>query len=822
MLVPLALATLAWVPLIVLGLWPNASTRLYQWPETALLQICQLGLLAVGLAAFSLRRARVRGSAPWLFQLAAFGWILGYGQSLFTTAFPTRAALGMLGPLSLVCTAYIVHAALSSVSPEQGQRVRRWLLRGLALTGGITSVASLGLWLGDVSSGQALGRNAHPFGHASQSGGFGLLTLVCGLCLLAARWREHRWQLPRHPDGVLGLAACLGGAFLIFSSQSRGALLGLGLMGLILLWRYRPVRWRHRLGVLASGLVLVAVALAVSPRLQQMALGALEGELIGSDTARLSYAQTAWSALVEAPLTGYGAFTTDLSYPLFWGGEGRLGHAYQLHSLPMQVLWDGGGLAGLGLAFAAIGLVGASFRRRTGLVRFDPSVGLAAAGMVGWLVYSLGDASLEIPVMALLVGSLLAMAVPASEKSRGWENDRGSGIAFGRLLRWGGGLLLASGWFVLVQHSLQTAQARSAFACAVDAFEADETDVFVRQAENAARAEPTEPLYPGLLGTWLAQQARETTDPGEAQRLRMQAREALEDSLRIWPTQELPHSQLGWLLMETDPRAAVRHLQQACRLNPTSPVLWVGLSRAWLGAGRADLARDALLLQLLAQPAFMTADVWHHGDDAAGLRRTVGEAFLETNKRLMRTQGAVPPAKVEAIHTALRACWGLRIDLEAASADALLRGHFEHFLRTDAPTGSEAKALGLHVRRALRREPTAAELRSIPWPAYPPLPTETAAALATLRQMADRAGTHVSTVNRRTAYPLLARNLDIPAPADPPVVTRKLARALLFEPLLPTGALLSGQALRQEAEQRGLFQAPAAWGERDSTEQNSR
>ncbi len=818
-LLPVCLLGLCALPLILWGLLPSSSTRLYLWPETGLLQLSQLALLAVGIGVFALRPPTRAAAASTPLQLAAFGWLLGYGQSLFSTEFPTRVALGVLAPLVLLATAYTLSACLSGGPPERAVRLRRWLLRALATIGTATVLASSWSWMGDLNGDGPLARNLHPFGHASQVGGFGLLVLTAGLCLLAARLRDLRWDLPRHPDGVLAALAIGGGGFLILTSQSRGALLGLGLMALLTLVRFRPRTWKYRLATITLVLALGSLALALSPRLQEMTSGLIRGELLGSDSTRVNYAQTAWHALVDAPLTGLGAFTTDLVYPLYWQGDARLANAYQLHNLPLQVLWDGGLLAAGGLLLAVLGLLRLALRL-TGKAA-DPPLSLAATGVLGWLAFSLGDASLEVPLIAWLLGGLLAMVQPLPRAAAGPVKSPLRNPAFGRLLRWGGAVLLVSGWVVLTQLNVRTASARSTFADALQAAETGDLETFERLAEAAARTDPDEPLYLNQLGEVLRTQAETANRLEDARALRERARAAFENSLAIWPAQELTHSQLGWLLAESDPEVAATHFREACRLNPTSPVLWVGLSRALLETGQRDLARDALLLQLLAHPPFMTADVWHLGEATGSLRYLAGTDFLDAHARLAAESASIPAEKAAGVHRALQACWDLPIDLDAAAADPLLHAHLTWFMRSGPPSGPEAEALGAYVRQSLKRLPTPAELQSIPWAAYPPLPTETAAALATLRRMANRAELHVQTTNQRTAYPLLARNLNALTPADPPVITRKLARALLFEPLLPRGVGLSGDALLREAERRGLLQAPAALGEGDAAERTA-
>lgn len=788
-----------------LALFPQSSTRLYLWPHTAWHLGLGHALIWLALLSFAMSPRGGGQLSRWV-GLGSLFWILGYTQGLFTSAFPTRAVLGALGPLLAVAVGFLTwrftHGGNDAAQPSAHRRGLLGLLLGIGLA---VAAASLLRWLPLLTE-SGPPRNAAPFGHASQTGLFGLLLLS-----VAVVWT---WETSRNRAGwLLGGLGIFAGIALILSSQSRGALLGLAIVVVFAACEGIPWIRRRRFGGLLVAVVGAAAVLLVSPRLQAMAASLFSGELLGTDRMRLSYLTTGWHAFGDAPLSGYGAGTTDLWYPLFWDGTTRLSTAYQLHNLPLQVLTDAGLLGGLGLVLIAVGVLGQWFRQADAGGRTRH---LAGAGVLAAVVASLGDYSLNVPVLAVFAGALVGMAVPkrSQRAPQGSTEPR-------RLSRICVAVLLAAALIHAGQLTLTTLQARANFASAMEAAESGDLSGFEVRVMAAHQADSSDPLYQNQRGMTWAEQALETREDAVARlALNQRARAAFEASLEIWPHQELPHAMLGWLLSESEPRRAIRHFQDACRLHPATPVLWLGLSRAYLVAGDPERAREALKVQLLAQPAFMTGDIWFEGPQAPALRAQVAADVLPTFRRLLEPTAELP--QIAQLEQALQIAWKLPTDFSRAAENSALQRQLAVFLRATPPADpASVEGFRASVQRALKRPTRVSDLEAFAWPAYPPLPGETEAALAALQALASDSQAHVVTRNRKSAYPVLMRNLDAATPSDPPVVSRRLTRAVIFAPLLPRGVLLPAEALLQEAKRRGLLEPPAAGVQGDSASQES-
>jgi len=384
-----------------------------------------LGLAGLALLTLADRGATRMYATPWTFALAATlalpvaGWLLRAGLSRETLrlpsgpwlalaiAIPLAAVLSALasparGP-SLQVAAFAVSASalllllvswLQAAPVENGRRLETVLTLGA----GAVTVASFAGWLDDVLSLARAGaswnfemRNAHPLGHANYTAGLMLLGLPWLVC---TAWRTTGG---RRLAAGLGALLALGN---LFTSGSRGGLLGLAVLGLAALGLAR-IGWRR---VALAGLAIVAVAAALAwanPRIRELALSAAD-PAAAPNVSRVQR-QAMFDAGIamgrDRPLLGWGPGATPFIYPRYRAQlEGGAENVLQLHNAPLH-LWAETGIVGVLLAACAVFLV---FRQRH-------RAPVAAATLAGYGAFALTDWQLDVPCFAAALAALAAL-----------------------------------------------------------------------------------------------------------------------------------------------------------------------------------------------------------------------------------------------------------------------------------------------------------------------------------------------------------------------------------------------------------------------------
>jgi tetratricopeptide (TPR) repeat protein len=375
---------------------PGAS-RMWSTPWTfllgAVLAVPVLGLATRAVAAHRLFHLPSRG---WL--LLAAGVAAGFVAS--SLASPWRAPSLLVGavPVAAAALFLLLHDWLAAAPERHRLLLARALAAGFAVIAGI----SFALWLGDVivatrdnpfTTVLAVWRNPHPLGHSNYTAGLMLLGLPW---LLLAAWRDGGWQRGAAIAGaVLALAN-------LFTSGSRGGLLGLGVLGLGAVLTARLPR-RRLVPLALAGLVAATVFVVANPRIRSL--------LRSPDPAAVPNLSTVQrAAMLEAgllmgtdrPLLGWGPGATPLAYPRYRAQlDGGAENVLQLHNTVVQ-LWAENGAAGLLLCLGLVVLV-AQHRRR------DP---VAALTLLGYGAFSLTDYQLDVPVFAATVAALAALLAP--------------------------------------------------------------------------------------------------------------------------------------------------------------------------------------------------------------------------------------------------------------------------------------------------------------------------------------------------------------------------------------------------------------------------
>jgi O-antigen ligase len=202
-------------------------------------------------------------------------------------------------------------------------------------------------------------------------------------------------------SGRRAIAATCGGLSLVAMvlTFSRGALVGLALIGLILMWRARPSprQW-------AALALVVAIAFLVLPANYKARAGAVLEFLPGATQSdesdpslrgRTSEVTAAWQMFLDHPVVGVGAGNYETRYQAYAEAIGLESRRVerQPHSLPLEIAAEHGliGLAVFGLLLwvCLSRLTGATRQLdRCGQVDTASMMDALWLGMVGWLAAS--------------------------------------------------------------------------------------------------------------------------------------------------------------------------------------------------------------------------------------------------------------------------------------------------------------------------------------------------------------------------------------------------------------------------------------------------
>jgi O-antigen ligase len=552
---------------------------MYSTPWNGLLWLVQLAaIIALLLRTFSKDRSFLLPSRGWCGLAAVFSAVVVCSSMM--SPYRGTSVQAALMPLAAVATFFVVHDWIRQ-RPEHGMAA---LLRMIGWFSIAAVLVSLGRWattdlLNSTTihsfSSLFVYRNAQPLGHSNYTAGLALLTLPW-LALLAIKARSILSKIGFSLASLLALV-------MLFSSGSRGGIVGLAALGVVALWQARlPRRQLVLLAVLAA---TAAVALAYAhPRTRTLLLGrnSTVDPLKISTIQRSAMLAAGKQMGADRPVLGWGPGTTPLVYPRYRAKlEGGAENVLQLHNTPLQ-FWADLGLGGAGCVIGFCILVGCACMRRRrqniepgtdGGDRVDTarpaparlSTGSVAATALitlgGYLVFAVSDYQLDVPVFAFAVALCAAIIAPP-----------GNAVASNRARR---ALQLS----IVASLALVSLFARS-----------DQT--------------------PGLNGRALSIAA----NPNRAD----EAIALLRESLVLNPDQEIAHFNLGWLLLVRDRTAAERHFVRAAHLVPDKGGVYFGLALARLNqGGREADASYALALECLNDPLFLTSPWWREPAIAA-------------------------------------------------------------------------------------------------------------------------------------------------------------------------------------------------------------
>ncbi|WP_299487291.1 O-antigen ligase family protein [Acaryochloris sp. IP29b_bin.137] len=595
-------------------LMPDSHSLMVAWPWVLVWQLTWLCPI-LWLAGQLWQRSpipRLQQGLDWLVALTAAGLLLSTIWAIFPNQarWYTGAALGGIAALYCI-TAW-------SQSPIRRQR--------LLVTQGIVSVGfivtSLLLWttqtlwpeLNRLQTLQQAGiqasynfstlelRNWAPFGHQNYVAGYLVmaLPLLFGLGLTHPRWRW--WWF-----GSFGL-----GLVDLYTTSSRGGWLGFLVAGLYLglaLFRQKELNWRWLIGGTFAGLGIVLVLVLANNRLSSQVSNLLQGRSGGDMAYRLITHIAGWKMGNQQPITGMGAGSVPLAYQAYrpdWAGL-EAEHAYQLHGTLAQI-WAELGIVGIVPLILLFGwLLWQGWRQITlataqaNLLPQSLLAGLLGYGLVSLTDYQLDNIGIS-GFILINLGCLASFMRPPREASpANRASDKHSRKAAGILL----GMVVACGISVVPVHAAWQLSSQGFLA-----LNQQDLNLFRQRLGDAQAKTPWEPYYSYQLGWNLGEIGLKTQDPKLRNDLIQTATQHFIQGNQVAPDQEFGHTNLGWLYLQTAPRQATQAFARSAELVPAKRGVFFGLGLSLLGQGQTDLAVQAMTLECLRNPIWITSPVW--------------------------------------------------------------------------------------------------------------------------------------------------------------------------------------------------------------------
>lgn len=743
--------------------------------------------------------------------------LLALGISGTLSAFPNQARWYGWALLGGIAVLYPLGAWLRT--PD-----RRWQI--VHFQGYLTALVilvSLSLWLGTTIAtavfdtpqgltphlnGDTLElRNWAPFGHQNYVAGYLLLGLpLVGLLAIEAEASEPWWR-----SRPFWIAVLLLGLVTLYTTFSRGG--GLGLLAMVIPlgigWiRYCRRQRRSWWGFLALvGLGVVALA---NDRLRRSLAALFQGGPGSELTYRWITSIVGWRMGAAHPLRGNGLGSVPLWYqhyrPSWAGGEAEW--IYQLHSTPVQ-LWAELGIGGIAALALGVGLLvyWASRYRRWWPNLEEREQRLAIAlylALWGYGVLSLTDFQLDnvgIGGLLLIELTLLTTLIRSGQGQIPPKRLR---------TRWALSLV-AAGLGITVAMAAWLTPIHRAWSSSSEGFLAlltrpPDWNQFTEKLFHAQEVAPWEPYYPLQLG-WNYGQRAIMTDEAAAQRsLLRTAIVEFEKGIALSPHLEFGYSNLAWLYWRSGNfAAAIPAFVKAAQLVPAKRGNFLGLGLALIGADQPQLATEALTLEVLRHPIFITSPAWR-GAPLAPFYQPVLKAVTERYRQLEQAIPSDRPAGhyVRQVSTLLR-WWQGELPSAADPLAVWLRplanpgettlkapATLEVFLKAwDAPNNRHDLLASIWSGSPEQLEQLVRSMTGQPTP------------LDWLRSAAPA----VAITYTRAGFGVNSRHIDGPQPTDFFIAIDNLPMVTLFAPLWPDNYFLPELDQALAGDRQRLFAA---------------
>lgn len=448
-------------------------------------------------------------------------------------------------------------------------------------------------------------RNWAPLGHQNYVAGYLLLALplLLGLSILEAGWRRWIWLI-----GIgLGLVD-------LYTTSSRGGWLGLIILCLvgfgILIFRSRIPRFWLLLGGISFFTSILLLILA-NNRLRTLIMAVFSGQGGGELAYRMINATIGWRMGSSHPWTGIGLGGVPLLYqkyrPIWAGQESEL--AYQLHSTPAQ-LWAEMGLWGILAALGAIAwliylfwgwLVQNCTNSQDNMIVWSIFGSLFAYGVISLTDYQLDNISISGTLVIYLacLASIFRAEQPQTVINPLKKHKSRIFLLFVATFTF-----LVIIWLVPIHRAWQLSS--QGFRL----LEEDNIEEFVERLTEAHDLATWEPYYPYQLGWNLGNLSLKTGNPPEKQHFLDEGIHWLHQGITNSPYQEFGYSNLGWLLLKNNPGDATYAFAHSVQLIPAKRGVMYGLGLSLLTQEQVDWGIEALALEGLRNPLFITSPIW--------------------------------------------------------------------------------------------------------------------------------------------------------------------------------------------------------------------
>ncbi|MEO1389768.1 MAG: O-antigen ligase family protein, partial [Cyanobacteria bacterium J06634_6] len=493
-------------------------------------------------------------------------------------------------------------------------------------------------------------RNWHPIGHQNYVAGYLILTLPLLLGLAAFHSGKQR---------ACWIANLLVGVAALYMTGSRGAWISFVITtGVFLVcWAWTSPNTRS----LLSKLSIVSFSLALfwaisSSRLRGLLAAILTGSINsnGETAYRIITNSTGWFIGSAHPWFGVGLGNVLLHYQKYrpsWAGQ-EAEITYQLHSTPAQI-WAELGFTGTCLTLISVVGFGILSLRCLKVTAAYKSASLPlcvsiVSGLSGYGLYSLTDYQLDNPCIS---GSLIVFfsAVVAMHRysmmqtvnlhDEPSQRLRTSWLRFVVVSVGSCLLFLSCSWLYPIDRGWMLSSR------GFEQLQVDNIARFVSDLESAHNLVPWEPYYPYQLGWQLGDLAYAAENAQQSELLKKESIEWFERAVEISPNREFGHSSLGWLLVNSDPVSATSAFVKSAQLAPAKRGVFFALGYSLLKQNRTAEAIDAMVVELLRQPIFLTSPIWKtpelstiYSQILSKLENSLGILLQATNSQALSLQ----------------------------------------------------------------------------------------------------------------------------------------------------------------------------------------
>ena len=611
---------------VLFTLLPDSSTLMVAWPWVLMWQVALLcPVLWLMIQTWTGGVPRLGNGFDWLAGVA----VLAIVQSGVTAVFPQQARWAGIAALCVVAALY----ACSHYMNDSTQRQRLLTLQGLLQVAFI--ILSLGLWtfqtwLPELTRLRELqqttgvvmpfsfeaieNRNWAPVGHQNYVAGYLTLAIPSLVGLSLSRRGALR--------GIFVVGAALGLVDLYTTSARAGWIglvgaIGIGAIAFLVESDKTGTNWLTRfskpqlLGLSFGAIGAIILVIVSTGRLNGIANAAAGGYLSGEFAYRIITNAVGWTMGLQSPLYGMGLGSVPHLFqkfrPIWAGREAEL--AFQLHSTPAQ-LWGELGILGLGLWIATLIWLGHHWWNSRRVL--SPLTHSLIAAIVAYSLQSVSDYQLD---NLCISGTLVIFMATIAAELRDLNpqpSQLSPKLSQASVLFMAGMTIAAILWLVPVHRawmlSSQGFQSIASIENPEITPEQKQTAIgqFVQNLDDAHKLAPWEPYYPQQLA-WVLGDLGIKSNRSD---LLQQSVDWFNIARTSAPNQEFVYSNLGWLQLNTNPKAATEAFRQAAQLVPAKRGVFYGLGMSLLFQARMDVAIEALALDVARDPIVLTSPWW--------------------------------------------------------------------------------------------------------------------------------------------------------------------------------------------------------------------